>query len=138
VNIITLLLFLIWSGCGLLVVRFVMKTGGFTLAGRIAHWFGGTFVMIGLAIGMTWIYAGVDHDFGARANAYVLTHQLRLGDPRPVLQQNQHDNFVTVYRPGSVNTKGSIVNGQLQIDESVTVRTSLWWMLWDTKFLAQN
>lgn len=94
--------------------------------------------MIGLAIGMTWIYAGVDNDFGSRANAYVLTHQLRLGDPRPVLQQNQNDDFVTIYRSGSVNTKGKIVDGQLQIDENATVRTSLWWMLWDTKFLAQN
>jgi hypothetical protein len=133
-NIVTLLFFLIWLGCGFLVVRFVVRTGGFTLIGRIAHWFGAAFVMIGLAIGMTWICAGIDHDFGARANAYVLTHQLRLGRTPQNIQLHSHDQLVTVYRPGSVNTQATIVQGNIELDERHTVRTSLWWMLWDTKF----
>lgn len=137
-NIITLLIFLIWLTCGFFVVRFVLRTGGFTVIGRIAHWFGGTFVMIVLAIGMTWIYAGVDHDFGARAKAYALTHQLRLGESRPLIQQHDQGEFVTVYRPGSVNTQATIIGDALQINEQQTVRTSWWWMLWDTKFVSTD
>lgn len=133
-NVVTLCLVLIWFVCGYFVVKFVHRTGGHTIVGRIAHWFGGTFVMIVLAIGITWIYAGVDHQFGARAHSYILTHQLRIGDTRPLIQQHDGDDFVTVYRPGSVNMSAVIENGQIRIDETKTIRTSWWWVLWNTSF----
>ncbi len=133
-NFITFLILIIWLASGYLVVRFVRRTGGTTKIGHVAHWFGGAFVMIGLAIGMTWIFAHLDASFGARANVYVLTHQLRPGDTAPLIQRHESGNIVTVYRRGSVNPAASLVDGQLNIDERQTIRTSLWWMLWDTKY----
>lgn len=133
-NILTLLLFLLWLACGVLVVRFILRTGGYTILGRVAHWFGGAFVMIGLGIGLAIIFAQVNTDFGARTNVYVLTHQPMLGDSVPLLERHQQDDRVTVYRRGSVNPSARLVGDQLTIDEQQTVRISFWWMLWDTKF----
>lgn len=128
------LLFLIWLASGVLVVRFVLRTGGTTEIGRVAHWFGGAFVMIGLGIGLAIIFARIDLDFGARANVYVLTHLPKLENSVPLLERHQQDDRVTVYRRGSVNPSARLAGNQLTIDEQQTVRISLWWMLWDTKF----
>lgn len=136
-DIITLLLFLIWLSCGVLVVRFVLNTGG-TKVGKVAHWFGGAFVMIGLAVGLVLVFAALDRDFGTRANVYLLTHPLRPGASLPMLQDHAQDDLVTVYRRGSVNTAATLDGDRLVIDEQQTVRTSLWWMLWDDKYPSQG
>lgn len=132
-DIIPFLIFLIWLACGVLVVRFVLRTGG-TKVGRVAHWFGGLFVMLGLAVGMVWILAQLSEDFGTRANIYVLTHQVRSGDAWPLIERHTQDDLVTVYRRGSVNTSARLDGSQLMIDEHQTVRTSLWWMLWNADY----
>lgn len=90
--------------------------------------------MIGLAIGMAWIFSQLDHAFGARVNAYVLTHQISSQDVRPLIERHATDQRVTLYRPGSINPQVSVDGTQLVIDEQQTIHTSLWWMLWDTKF----
>lgn len=136
-NILTLLILLLWFACGVLVVRFVWRTGGYSKLGHIAHWFGGVFVMLGLAVGLIWGFSHIDADFGVHANVYVLTHQLR-SDKKALIEQHTTDNQVTVYRPGSVNTVARMDGRRLIINESKTTRTSLWWMLWDTKYTSSN
>lgn len=133
-NIISFLLFLIWLACGVLVYRFVRRTGGFSEVGKVAHWFGGFFTIIGLAFGLVWIYAVTNANFGTKANVYMVTHQLRPGVTIPLIQHHQQNDAVTVYRRGSVNTTARLEGTQLVIDERQTVHTSFWWMLWDTKF----
>lgn len=133
-NIISLLLFLIWLALSYLVVRFVLRTGGVSKIGHIAHWFGGLFTIIGLAVGMVWIFAQLDGNFGARVKVYLLTHDVRPGKDILLIERHSDDELVTVYRPGSINSTTRLDGGQLNLDEHKTIRTSLWWMLWDTKF----
>lgn len=132
-NSITLLFFLLWLAAGVLVVRFVLRTGG-TRFGKPAHWFGGFFTMIGLAIGLTWIFAQIDSKFGTHVNVYVLTHQIRPGDTVQLIERPERGNPVTVYRRGSMNTTATIEGDRLIIDERQTVRTSVWWVLFDSKY----
>lgn len=129
-SVVTLLMVALWLAGGVLVFRFVKRTGGYSEVGRVAHWFGGAFVMIGLALGLTWIHAQIDHDFGNRANVYVLTHQIRPGDNSEIIRRNISGTTVTVFRRGTINTATLLNDAQLTIDESTTIRTSLWWMLW--------
>jgi hypothetical protein len=132
-DIITFLLFLLWLACGVLVVRFVIRTGG-TRIGKVAHWFGGVFVMFGLAVGMVLVFARLNQNFGTRVNVYLLTHQLRPGTSLPLIQNHTQDDLVTVYRRGSINTAATLDGDRLVIDEQQTVCTSLWWMLWSKTY----
>jgi len=136
-DIISLLLSLIWLACGVLVVNFVLKTGG-TKVGKVAHWFGGTFVMFGFAVALILIYANLSESFGNKVNAYVLTHRLRPGISLPLVQDHVHDGLVTVYRSGSVNTAATRNGDRLVIDEHKTVRTSLRWMLWNSSCVSKD
>lgn len=136
-NILMLLLFLLWLACCYLVVRFVLRTGGTTKIGHVAHWFGGTFTIIGLAVGLTVIFAQVDANFGTRANVYVFTHQPKRNEA-PLLQRHIRDDLVTIYRRGSINTTARLDGDQLLIDEDQTIGISLWWMLWDKKFTTSH
>jgi len=130
-DVITLLISLMWAACGVLVVDFVVKTGG-TKVGKVAHWFGGAFVMFGFAVALILMYANVSVSFGSRVNAYLLTHQLRSESSSTLVQDHAYGTAVTVYRRGSVNTTATRDGDQLVIDERETIRTSLWWMLWNS------
>lgn len=136
-DVITLLIFLMWAACGVLVVNFVVKTGG-TKVGKVAHWFGGAFVMFGFAVALILIYANLSVSFGSKVNAYLLTHQLRSGSPSMLVQDHAQGTSVTVYRRGSVNTTAARDGDRLIIDEHKTIRTSLWWMLWNTSYTSPD
>ncbi len=132
-DLITFLLLLIWLACGVLVVRFVVKTGG-TKVGAVAHWFGGAFVMFGIAIALIVIYANMSTTFGGKVDAYLQTHRLHADTSLPLVEDHVQDGYITVYRRGTINTVATRVDGRLVIDEHQTVRTSLWWMLWSSDY----
>lgn len=133
-NVITLGLVLLWLGAGVLVVSFVYRTGGTTVIGRIAHWFGGTFVMVVLGVGVLWTYAGLDENFGARVKTYLLTHQFEIGQTQPMFERAPDGDTFVMYRPGRVTTGTTFAGPEVVVDETKTIRTSWWWMLWDTQF----
>lgn len=132
-NIISFLLFFLWLACGVLVANFVVHITGTTF-GKVAHYFGGAFVMLGLAMGILWVDALASPMFSAHVNAYVLMHQFRSSQARPLIQPHPSDSFVTVYRPGVINTTATWHDSHLTIDHRQNIRTSWWWMLSDTKY----
>lgn len=136
-DIITLFLALIWLAVGVLVVQFVIKTGG-TKVGVVAHWFGGIFVMFGLAIALIFIYANLSVEFGEKFNVYMATHMVKQENTGTVVRLPTTGNTVTVYRHASLNRQAMLVNGTLLIDETKTVHTSLWWMLWDDSYATTD
>ena len=77
-DIFLILIFLLWLVAGVLVVRFVMRTGG-TKIGRVAHVFGGLFTMIGIGVILIYIYASASHGFAIKVNDFILAHLFNTG-----------------------------------------------------------
>lgn len=150
-DIITFLLFLVWLCCGVLIVRFVLNTGG-TKVGKVAHWFGGAFTMFGLAVALVLLYASFSVDFGGKVNAYLLTHLFRDQSAAaksanvehaviPVSLETQNGiaavselqnpaASVTVFRHGLASADAFLNDSQLDLSNATNIRTSIWWMLW--------
>lgn len=126
-NPLILISLLIWVAAGFFVVQFVRRTGGTTVIGRIAHWFGGAFVMFGLAVGLLYLSATLHADFATRLNDYLISHQLSSAAAYPLVATD--GSQVTVYRQSSVNRQARMEDGRVVIDESRTVATSLGWMI---------
>ena len=122
-----------WLIAAFFVFRFVVWTGG-SPVGRVGHFFGGTSVMLVIAVGMLWLYALGSPHFAGRMNVYVKTHLLTRGSPGLIVRIDQAGDRVTVYRHAEVNNEAILEGAALTVDETTTVHTSWWWMLWDAKY----
>lgn len=126
-----------WLIAAFFVFRFVVWTGGSRI-GRVGHFFGGTSVMLVIAVGMLWLYALASPKFAVRMNVYLTTHLVTRGNPGLIVRIDQPGDYVTVYRHAEVNNEATLNGAALSVDETTTVHTSWWWMLWDTKYSSPS
>lgn len=129
----TFIIVVLWLTIAYIVVRIVAHLGK-TLVQKIAWYVGTAFALVGVGVTVLWLFALMNTQFSVHLDTYLMTHQLKPGNTVPVIIVHDGTNGVTVFRNGSVNDHAILSGSTLTIDEQQTIKTSAWWMLWDTKY----